>query len=226
MEAAHKDKEVMTASTIPKQYKEYEEVFSEEAAHHFPPIREDDHAINFKEGMPDTFSCKIYPISTPETNFLRDWIDENLQKNFICESKSPYASPTFLIKKKNGDYWVIQNYQQLNTWTVPDMSPLPLIAPLIEKLHGRTLFTKFDIWRRYHNIWIRKGDQQKGAFKTPLGQYEPIVMNFGLRNALATFQRIMNKLLWPIKACYGEDIQEYMDNILIAIRDDLDYQER
>ncbi len=51
-------------------------------------------------------------------------------------------------------------------------------------------------------------------------------MNFGLRNALATFQRIMNKLLWPIKACYGEDIQEYMDNILIATRDDLDYQER
>src|SRR6266699_6391837 len=146
VEAAHKDKEVMTASTIPKQYKEYEEVFSEEAARHFPPIREDDHAINFKEGMPDTFSCKIYPIFTPETNFLRDWIDENLQKNFICESKSPYASLTFLIKKKNGDYQVIQDYQTLNAWTIPDTSPLPLITPLIEKLHGRTLFTKFNIW--------------------------------------------------------------------------------
>ena len=106
-EAAHKKKEVMTASTILEQYKEYNKVFSEEVAHRFPPIREDDYAINFKEGTPDTFSCKIYPISTPETNFLRDWIDKNLQKHFIHKSKSPYASPTFLIKKKNGDYRVI-----------------------------------------------------------------------------------------------------------------------
>ena len=144
-EAAHKGKETMTASTIPKQYKEYTKVFSEEAARRFPPEREDDHAIKFKEGTPDTFSCKIYPISTPETNFLRDWIDENLQKEFIRESKSPYASPTFLIKKKNGDYRVIQDYRTLNAWTVPDTLPLPLIAPLIEKLHRKTLFTKFDI---------------------------------------------------------------------------------
>ena len=106
-EAAHKGKETMTASTIPEQYKEYAEVFSEEAARHFPPEREDDHVIKFKEGTPNTFSCKIYLISTPETNFLRDWIDENLQKEFIHELKSPYASPTFLIKKKNGDYQVI-----------------------------------------------------------------------------------------------------------------------
>jgi len=151
-EAAHKRKEVMTASTIPEQYKEYEEVFSKKAARRFPPEREDDHAINFKEGTSNTFSCKIYPISTPETNFLRDWIDENLQKQFIHESKSPYASPTFLIKKKNEDYRVIQDYQTLNAWTVPDTSPLPLIAPLIEKLHGKTLFTKFDIRWGYHNI--------------------------------------------------------------------------
>src|SRR6266576_4722814 len=106
-EAVHKGKETMTASTIPKQYKEYAEVFSEEAVRRFPPEREDDHAIKFKEGTPDTFSCKIYPISTPETNFLRGWIDKNRQKECSHESKSPYASLTFLRKKKNGDYGVI-----------------------------------------------------------------------------------------------------------------------
>src|SRR6266576_3410802 len=213
----------MMVSTIPEQYKKYNKVFSEEVACHFPPIRKDDHMINFKEGTPDTFFCKIYPISTPETNFLRDWIDENLQKNFIRESKSPYASLMFLIKKKNGDYQVIQDYRTLNAWTIPDASPLPLIALLIEKLHGRTLFTKFNIRWGYHNIRIKEGDQHKGAFKTPLGQYEPMVMNFGLRNAPATFQRMMNKLLRPIKAQYGEDIQGYMDDILIATKNDLAY---
>src|SRR6266576_4189747 len=54
-EAAHKGKEVMTASIIPKQYEEYMEVFSEKAAQRFPLEREDDHTINFKEGTPDTF---------------------------------------------------------------------------------------------------------------------------------------------------------------------------
>jgi hypothetical protein len=90
---------------------------------------------------------------------------------------------------------VIQDYRELNKQTVPDTSPLPLIRPIIKKLHGRTLFTKFNIQWGYHNIRIKDGDQPKGAFKTPLGQYEPMVMNFGLRNTPATFQRLINKLL-------------------------------
>src|SRR6266567_2467705 len=50
-----------------------------------------------------------------------------------------------------------------------------------------------------------------------------MVMNFGLRNAPATFQRMMNKLLRPIKARYREDVQGYMDDILITTKNDLAY---
>ena len=50
-----------------------------------------------------------------------------------------------------------------------------------------------------------------------------MVINFGLWNTLATFQQLMNKLLQSIKACYGKDIQRYIDNILIATKDDLEY---
>jgi len=215
--------DLVTEANIPSQYEEFSDVFSEAAARRFPPAREDDHAIDFKPGAPDTFSCKIYPISTRETEFLREWINENLEKQFIRESKSPYASPTFLIKKKNGDFRVIQDYRTLNEHTVPDVSPLPLIGSIIEKLHGRTLFTKFDIRWGYHNIRIRDGDQEKAAFKTTIGQYEPMVMNFGLRNAPATFQRLMNKVLRPVKARYGEDVQGYMDDVIIATKDDIAY---
>ena len=132
----HEGKELMTEASIPTQYKDFTDVFSEEAARRFPPARDDDHPIDFKPTAPDTFSCKIYPISAKETEFLRGWIDENLGKNFIRESRSPYASPTFLIKKKNGDFRVIQDYRTLNEHTIPDVSPLPLIGSLIEKLHG------------------------------------------------------------------------------------------
>ena len=98
------------------------------------------------------FSCKIYPISTQETEFLQGWVDENLEKCFKKESKSLYALPTFLIKKKNSVFWVIQDYRMLNEHTVLDVSPLPLIGSIINKLHGWTLFIKFDIRWGYHNI--------------------------------------------------------------------------
>jgi hypothetical protein len=215
--------DLVTEATIPKQYSEFADVFSDSAARRFPPEREDDHAINFKPDAPSTFSCKIYPVSFKETEFLRNWVSDNLDKRFIRESKSPYASPTFLIKKKNGDYRVIQDYRTLNEHTIPDVSPLPLINEIIGKLHGRTLFTKFDIRWGYHNVRIREGDQDKAAFKTSIGQYEPMVMNFGLRNAPATFQRLMNKVLRPVKARYGEDVQSYMDDIIIATHDDLQH---
>ena len=75
----------------------------------------------------------------------------------------------------------------------------------------------------YHNIRIKDGDQEKAVFKTTIGQYEPMVMNFGLRNTPATFQRLMNKVLRPIKAKYREDIQSYMDDVIIATNNDLNY---
>ena len=56
-----------------------------------------------------------------------------------------------------------------------------------------------------------------------IGQYELMVMNFGLRNTPATFQRLMNKVLRPVRAQYGEDVQGYMDDIIIATKDDIAY---
>jgi reverse transcriptase-like protein len=108
---------------------------------------------------------------------------------------------------------------------VPDAMPLPLITSLIKKLHGKTLFTKFDIWSEYHNIWIKDGDQHKAGFKTSEGQFEPMVMNFGLWNAPGTFQRVMNKLLRKVKAKYGDNIMAYMNNLIIATKADLAYHQ-
>jgi hypothetical protein len=149
---------------IPEQYEKFTDVFSEEKAQQFPSARKNDHAIEFKPDTPRTFSYKIYLISTKKTGLLHGWVRENLDKRFIRESKSPYASLTFVIKKKNGDFRVVQNYRRLNEYTIPDVSPLPLIASIIEGLHKRTLFTKFDVQWGYHNIQIKERDQEKAAF--------------------------------------------------------------
>jgi hypothetical protein len=208
-------------NNIPLQYQEYADVFSEEKARRFLPLREEDHEIKFTEDAPKFFKNHVYSMPKEQTNFLRKWIDEELNKGFIRLSKSQYPSSTFLIKKKNNDYQVVQDYQQLNKYTVPDRHPLPLITELIEQLHGKQLFTKFDIQMGYNNIRIKKEDQHKAAFTTPLGQFKPTVMSFSLCNAPGTFVRTMNRVFRPLLGKYPQELLIYMDDILIATTNDV-----
>jgi hypothetical protein len=206
---------------IPKQYEDYSDVLSEEKAKRFPPAREDDHQIKFTENVPKYFKADVYSLTINQMAFLRKWLDKELDKGFIRPSKSPYPCPTFLIEKKNGDYRVVQNYKILNEHTIPDKHPLPLITNLIEQLHRKTLFTKFDIRMGYNNIRIADRDQEKAAFTTPLGQYEPMVMNFGLCNAPATFVWAMTRIFRTLQNTYPGEVLIYMDDILIATPNDL-----
>ncbi len=118
-----------------------------------------------------------------EEDSLREFIKEQLEKGYIRPSKSPYASLFFFIKKKDGKLRPVQDYQRLNSLTVKNQYPLPLIPELIDRLQDATLFTKLDIRWGYNNVRIKEGDQEKGAFKTNLGLYEPCVMFFRLTNS-------------------------------------------
>ena len=76
--------------------------------------------------------CKVYPLSPTEDIALQKFIAENLEKGYIRQSKSPYAFPFFFIKKKNGDLHPVQDYRRLNTFTVRNTAPLPLIRELMD----------------------------------------------------------------------------------------------
>jgi hypothetical protein len=215
------DKTRISEKDIPKQYRDYADVFSKEKAKRFPPAREEDHQIKFTESVLKYFKGDVYLLTVNQTAFLRKWLDKELNKGFIRPSKSLYPCPMFLIEKKNGDYRVVQNYKILNEFTVPDKHPLLLITNLIKQLHGKTLFTKFDIHMGYNNIRIADGDQEKVAFTTPLGQYEPMVMNFRLCNAPATFIRAMTRVFRTLQNIYPREVLIYMDDILITTPNDL-----
>ena len=149
---------------VPSQYHQHAKVFSETAAHRFPDSREWDHAIDLKPDAPLTLDCKVYPLSPGEDITLQTFLLENLAKGYIRPSKSPYAFPFFFIKKKNGDLRPVQDYRQLNMFTVRNTAPLPLIRELMDRLtrvHGRrlVLFTKLDIRWGYNNIHIRDSNQ-------------------------------------------------------------------
>ena len=130
---------------LPEVYKRYASVFSEEEAQRFPPSRPWDHAIDFKDGAPDAIDCKVYPMTRTEDDALDKFIDEQLAKGYICSSISPYTSSFFFIKKKDRKLRPVQDYQNINKWTVRNQYPLPLITTLIRELGGAVIYTKLDV---------------------------------------------------------------------------------
>ena len=118
------------------------------------------------------------------------------------------------------------DYHGLNKWTIQDVYPLPLIGNILDHLHGKTLFTKFDIWWGYNNIRIKEEDRWKAVFKTPFGLFEPTVMYFGLTNSPATFCRAMKKMLQPLVLKYPGELFDYIDDILIATNDNCPHHQQ
>src|ERR1700733_8592563 len=90
---------------------------------------------------------------------------------------------------------MVQDYRYLNSWTVQNNYPLPLINELIDKVAGAKYFSKFDLRWGYNNVRIKEGDEWKAALLTHRGAFEPLVMYFGLMNSPATFQIMMNSIL-------------------------------
>ena len=199
---------------VPMEYWKYKEVFSEEESQRFPMKRPWDHAIDLVPDAPKTLDCKTYPLAEGQQPLLDEFLKGHLLKKYIRRSNSPYASPFFFVKKKDGKERPVQDYRKLNEITIRNTYPLPLIKDLIRTLVKKKWFTKFDIRWGYNNVRIKDGDQWKAAFKTNRGLFEPTVMFFGLTNSPATFQTMMDATFRDEIA--SGDVIIYMDDILIA----------
>ncbi len=141
----------MFEQMVPEEYQHHARMFNEQESHRFPPERTWDHAIDLVPEAPTAMDCKIYPMARGEEDSLQEFIKEQLEKGYIRPSKSPYSSP-FFIKKKDGKLRPVQDYRKLNSLTVKNQYPLPLIPELIDRLRNTTLFTKLDIRWGYNNI--------------------------------------------------------------------------
>ena len=211
-------------SLVLKEYHEYQSVFEKTASEWFPEKRPWDHRIDLKpEFVPK--KSKIYPMNQKEEEEMNKFIDDNLKKGFICKSTSPQASPFFFIAKKDSQALrPCQDYRYLNKSMIKNAYPLPSINNPLQKLHGVEIFMKLDIQWGYNNVWIKEGDEWKGAFITKRGLFEPTVMFFGMTNSPATFQSMMNDYFADMIAQGWALI--YIDDILIFSKDPKEHHER
>jgi hypothetical protein len=150
----------------------------------------------------------------------KEFLDKNKELGYIEEGESPWSTPWFFTHKKDGTLRPLQDYREVNKWTVRDVYPIPRIEQILEELEGKELFTALDVRWGYHNICIKPEDRWKAAFKTPYGLYLPNVMFFGLTNSPATFQRFMDRIFMPLKRKYEGLLFVYMDDVLIAMPND------
>jgi len=194
---------------LPKPYWHYKKLCENEKAEMLAARWTFNHAIDLKDGATPPWG-PIYPMSAYKSKELNKYLDKIRGEGKIVHSKSPAGAPILVVPKPDGRQWLCIDYRQLNKLTILNEYPLPLMTELRERVAGTTIFTKLDLKDGYHLIRIRKGDERKTAFRTWYGHHEFKVMPFGLVNAPATFQAMMNTILG-----------EFLDHGLVVHLDDI-----
>ena len=145
----------------------------------------------------------------------RHLLQDMLAKGVIQPSSSPWASPIVLVPKKDGNVRFCVDYRKVNAVTRRDAYPLPRMDDTLDTLAGAKWFSTLDMVSGYWQVEVADEDKEKTAFCTPDGLYEFSVLPFGLCNGPATFQRLMDLVLFGLQ---WSSCLVYLDNIIVVGR--------
>ena len=193
---------------------DFHDIFPKELPAKLPPKRTVEHDIDLELGATPP-SRPPYRLSKPEMDELQKQISALLHRGLIEPSKSPYGAPVFFVKKADGSLRLVCDWRELNRITIKNEACLPNMDDLFDTVQGSKYFTKLDLHSGYNQVRIRGEDIPKTAVNTPLGHFQFKVMGFGLCNAPATFQTLMNEVLRPYLRKF---VIVFLDDILIFSR--------
>ena len=142
---------------------------------------------------------------------------QNMQEQkIILPSTSPWASPIVLVRKKDGSLRFCVDYRTLNAVTKPDRFPLPRIDDMLDELGNTQYFSTLDLSSGYWQVRMSEASREKTAFITQQGLFEFCVMPFGLMNAPAVFQRLMQQVISSVNPMEGPNfVSVYIDDLLV-----------
>uniref|UniRef100_A0A8C3FN44 ribonuclease H n=1 Tax=Chrysemys picta bellii TaxID=8478 RepID=A0A8C3FN44_CHRPI len=159
-----------------------------------------------------------HPIKTPPywesphaKTAIQRKIQNMLQMGIIHPSNSAWASPVVLVPKPNGEICFCVDYRKLNAVTRPDNYPMPRTDKLLEKLGHAQFISTLNLTKGYWQVPLNKPAKKRSAFVTQAGVYKFNVLPFGLQNAPATFQKLVNGLLAELE----KSAVAYLNNVAI-----------
>lgn len=157
-----------------------------------------------------------YRVPLEKKRQLENEIAYLLENGLAEPTFSSWASPCILVKKADGSHRFCTDYRKVNALTKPDSYPLPRIEDCIDQVGSATYVSKFDLLKVYWQVPLTSRAQEISAFVIPSGLFSYKVMSFGLRNAPATFQRLMNRVIAGLEGCavYLDDVVIYSDTCL------------
>ena len=169
------------------------------------------HRIDLVDDIPVKEKARRIPPNMYEE--LRQHLSQLLEIGVIEESSSPYSSPIVIVRKKTGEIRLCVDFRKLNSKTIPDNYRIPTIEELIDTLGDASWFATLDLSSGYHQVEIEHDHRPYTAFTVgPLGFYQWKRMAFGLRNAPALFQRLMERVLSTL---HMRTCLVYLDDIVV-----------
>ena len=167
-----------------------------------------EHDINTGDRPP--IRCAPRRMSPQKMKKEEECVTEMLTGGQIEASDIPWSSPVVLVTKKDGGTRFCVDYRQLNDATTKDAYPLPRIDDTLHMLAGKQWFATLDLASGYWQVTLSQEARVKTAFTTHSGLFQFRVMPFGLCNAPATFERLMDRVLqglrWSRCLVYLDDI--------------------
>uniref|UniRef100_A0A1A8G0P7 ribonuclease H n=1 Tax=Nothobranchius korthausae TaxID=1143690 RepID=A0A1A8G0P7_9TELE len=184
--------------------------------HSFPELFSDvpsqTHLITHDISLTDSVPVRMHPYraSPLKRELMKKEVTYLLEHGLAKPSTSSWSSPCLLENKPDGSYRFVTDYRKLNAKTVPDSFPLPRVEDCVDSVGSASFVTKLDLLKGYWQVPLTPFASDVSAFVTPDNLLQYTVLPFGLRNAPATFQRLINQVLSNVPHCSA-----YLDDIVI-----------
>ncbi len=166
------------------------------------------HDVDVGDAQPIRQRFYRAPVSKREA--LESEIQYMLENGIAVPSCSSWASPCLLVRKADSTYRFCTDYRKLNVITKPNAFPLPRMEDCVDQVGTANFVSKLDLLKGYWQVPLTPRAREVTSFITSSGLYSYSVMSFGLRNAPATFQRLMNRVIFGLEGC-----AVYLDDVIV-----------
>ncbi len=151
-----------------------------------------------------------YRMNPTKRALMQQEVSYLVDHGLAVPSASPWSSPCILVPKPDNTARFCTDYRKVNSITKPDSFPLPRMEDCIDRVGPARFVTKLDLLKGYWQVPLTPRASEISAFVTPESFLQYTVMPFGLRNAPATFQRLMHTVLAGVENC-----EAYLDDVVV-----------